>query len=115
MFHVRSIYEYSYICIIPRIKLSNRQVGENIVHLLQEKLAILVEEEDAEGTMQNTPRRARNKPVRQVLVYVPHNLVVLVQRDYLCSCTSGAEFISMHNRRGNSSFTCWLIYAYMDT
>lgn len=51
--------------------------------LLQQQLPILVEEEDAEGTMQHPPRRAGDETVRQVLVYVSNDLVVFVQCDYL--------------------------------
>lgn len=51
--------------------------------LLQQQLPILIEEEDAEGTMQHTPRCARDKAVRQVLVHVSHDLVVFVQCDHL--------------------------------
>lgn len=52
-------------------------------NLLQEQFPILVEEENAEGPMENPPGRARHKPMRQVLVDMAHNLIVLVQRDHL--------------------------------
>lgn len=58
-------------------------LSQNHTHLLQEKFPILVEEENAEGSVENAPGRARYKPMRQVLVHMAHNLIVLVQRDHL--------------------------------
>lgn len=55
----------------------------NFTHLLQEQFPVLVEEENAEGSMENPSGRARHKPMRQVFVHMAHNLIVLVQRYHL--------------------------------
>lgn len=57
--------------------------GTPSTHLLQQHLPILVEEENTEGSMENAPGCPRHKPMREVLVHVAHDLVVLVHRDHL--------------------------------
>lgn len=52
-------------------------------HLLQQQVSILIEKEDAEGSMQNSSRRPRNEAMGEILVHVPDDPVVLIQRNYL--------------------------------